>query len=179
MSKSTLCAILIAAAIALPAFSAKVSYVDITWMSIANMFYEIGDYGLLTDGYITRIAENAESMVKTGLLCADKVTMSRDLFAASPILLRVTVLGREMQMPENETILRGFQYASPEMVAFERFCWNGDCDKCTVTVRRDAVECSIRTCQTDVWDGMQVTSASPEIQRLLSADFIFKRATDE
>ena len=31
------------------------SYVDITWMSIANIYYELGSTGILTDGYITRI----------------------------------------------------------------------------------------------------------------------------
>src|SRR5688572_30842760 len=33
-------------------------HVDITWMSISNIFYEIGSLGLLTDGYITRIPQS-------------------------------------------------------------------------------------------------------------------------
>jgi len=37
------------------ASAAGPSYVDITWMSIANIYYEIGSLGVLTDGYITRI----------------------------------------------------------------------------------------------------------------------------
>ena len=35
------------------------SYVDMTWMSIANMYYEIGPLGIVTDGYITRIPQSA------------------------------------------------------------------------------------------------------------------------
>ena len=31
------------------------AYVDITWMSIANVYYQIGELGIVTDGYITRI----------------------------------------------------------------------------------------------------------------------------
>jgi hypothetical protein len=31
------------------------TFVDITWMSIANVHYQIGPLGILTDGYITRI----------------------------------------------------------------------------------------------------------------------------
>jgi len=34
-------------------------HVDITWMSISNIFYEIGSLGVLTDGYITRIPQSA------------------------------------------------------------------------------------------------------------------------
>jgi hypothetical protein len=41
-----------------PAFAAGPDHVDITWMSIANMHYQIGALGVLTDGYITRIPES-------------------------------------------------------------------------------------------------------------------------
>jgi len=34
-------------------------HVDITWMSISNMFFEIGSLGVVTDGYITRIPQSA------------------------------------------------------------------------------------------------------------------------
>jgi L-ascorbate metabolism protein UlaG (beta-lactamase superfamily) len=41
----------------LPVSGAGPSFVDITWMSITNMFYEIGSLGIVTDGYITRIPQ--------------------------------------------------------------------------------------------------------------------------
>jgi hypothetical protein len=44
--------------LAAPLSAAPPSYVDITWMSISNMFYEIGPLGIVTDGYVTRIPEN-------------------------------------------------------------------------------------------------------------------------
>ncbi|HVY06831.1 MAG TPA: hypothetical protein VHB46_12715 [Burkholderiales bacterium] len=40
------------------AAAAGPDHVDITWMSIANIHYQIGPLGVLTDGYITRIPEN-------------------------------------------------------------------------------------------------------------------------
>ena len=40
------------------AFAAGPDHVDITWMSIANIHYELGPLRILTDGYITRIPEN-------------------------------------------------------------------------------------------------------------------------
>jgi L-ascorbate metabolism protein UlaG (beta-lactamase superfamily) len=39
--------------------AAAPSYVDITWMSISNMYYEIGTLGIVTDGYFTRIPQAA------------------------------------------------------------------------------------------------------------------------
>src|ERR1700730_11281692 len=31
------------------------SHVDITWMSVTNMYYELGPLRIVTDGYITRL----------------------------------------------------------------------------------------------------------------------------
>jgi L-ascorbate metabolism protein UlaG (beta-lactamase superfamily) len=42
-----------------PAFAVKPAYVDITWMSIANIYYEIGGIGIMTDGYFSRIPQDA------------------------------------------------------------------------------------------------------------------------
>ena len=39
--------------------SAKPAHVDITWMSVTNMYYELGDRRILTDGYITRLPQSA------------------------------------------------------------------------------------------------------------------------
>jgi hypothetical protein len=38
-----------------PGVAAGPSHVDITWMSIANVYYQFGNFGILTDGYISRI----------------------------------------------------------------------------------------------------------------------------
>src|SRR6185503_11938729 len=35
------------------------SFVDITWMSISNVYYEIGPLRVMTDGYFTRIPQSA------------------------------------------------------------------------------------------------------------------------
>src|SRR5580765_4120457 len=35
------------------------SFVDLTWMSISNIYYELGTLRILTDGYITRLPQNA------------------------------------------------------------------------------------------------------------------------
>src|SRR5262245_6109388 len=37
------------------------AFVDITWMSISNVYYELGSLRILTDGYITRLPQSAFS----------------------------------------------------------------------------------------------------------------------
>jgi hypothetical protein len=38
--------------------AAPPGFVDMTWMSISNMYYEIGSLGIVTDGYITRLPQS-------------------------------------------------------------------------------------------------------------------------
>ena len=44
-----------------PVFAAGPAHVDITWMSMANVYYELGPLGVVTDGYFTRIPQSAFS----------------------------------------------------------------------------------------------------------------------
>src|SRR5690349_11529800 len=39
------------------AAQAAPDHVDITWMSITNMYFELGDQKIVADGYITRLPE--------------------------------------------------------------------------------------------------------------------------
>jgi L-ascorbate metabolism protein UlaG (beta-lactamase superfamily) len=50
----------LAAVVALaPVAAAAPSYVDITWFSVSNMYYELGSLNIITDGYITRVPRSA------------------------------------------------------------------------------------------------------------------------
>ena len=49
-----LCAVALA-----PSLAAPPAFVDITWMSISNMYYELGPLNIITDGYITRLPRDA------------------------------------------------------------------------------------------------------------------------
>jgi hypothetical protein len=93
--------------------------------------------------------------------------MDFNLFGDYKKLLRVDVMGREVPMPERNTLLRGFQFAHPETISYGRFCWNGTCNNCTVTVVDGTCESKGPACRLDACDGMHVTSVSSEIRRLL------------
>jgi len=58
--------------IVLPAQAAGPEYVDITWMSIANIFYQTETFGIVTDGYITRIPQSEFSGGGGGLASTRK-----------------------------------------------------------------------------------------------------------
>ena len=62
------------------------SHVDITWMSVTNMYYELGPLHVVTDGYLTRIPRSAFSGGTTGLAHSvaqkpDEATVARVLGA--------------------------------------------------------------------------------------------------
>ena len=93
--------------------------------------------------------------------------MGANFFGDYQKLLRVQVMGQQMEIPERTTLLRGFQFAAPETISYGRFCWNGSCNNCTVTVRNGSCESKGQACTIDARDGMRVTAISGEIRRLL------------
>ena len=58
ISIRTIALALVAAWTIIPARAAGPSFVDITWMSIANLHYQLGGLGIVTDGYISRIPQS-------------------------------------------------------------------------------------------------------------------------
>ena len=64
-------------------------YVDITWMSITNMYYELGPLRIVTDGYITRIPESIISRGR-GDVSGTGQTFKPDVAAVTRVL---TALG--------------------------------------------------------------------------------------
>ena len=52
------CLAVLALSTLVSARAAGPAYVDITWMSISNLYYELGPLGIVTDGYITRIPQS-------------------------------------------------------------------------------------------------------------------------
>src|SRR5580698_4333049 len=48
-------------------------------------------------------------------------------------LVEITVMGKKFQVPERNSLLRCFQFISPETIPYGRFCWNQDCQYCRVS----------------------------------------------
>ncbi|MGB7586671.1 MAG: 2Fe-2S iron-sulfur cluster-binding protein [Terriglobales bacterium] len=91
------------------------------------------------------------------------------LFRPFTRLIKITVRGREFEVPENNPLLRCLQYLAPDDVSYGRFCWNEDCQYCRVTYDlgegtsgRAALSCKLM-----VQEGMRVKEVTTEIKYCL------------
>ena len=53
-----------------------------------------------------------------------------DLFEPFTKLIPIEVLGRRVEVPENNRLLRCFQFLSMRSISRGDFCWNGECSNC-------------------------------------------------
>jgi hypothetical protein len=97
------------------------------------------------------------------------MTAPATLFRPFSCLVKISILGKEFEVPENNPLLRCFQYLAPEAVAYGRFCWNEDCQYCRVkfdlgegTPARSALACKFM-----VRKDMRLTEVSHEIRYCL------------
>jgi hypothetical protein len=84
-----------------------------------------------------------------------------DLFEPFKRLVKIEVLGRQVEVPEKNTLLRCFQYLSMHSISMGDFCWNGDCANCQIWYREpedaDDRERTALSCRTKVIEGMSIT----------------------
>ena len=97
------------------------------------------------------------------------MTAPTTLFRPYDKLVKITLMGREVDVPENNTLLRCLQFLAPESVSYGRFCWNEDCQYCRVsydlgegTPTRAALACKVL-----VEEGMRVKEVTTEIRYCL------------
>jgi NADH dehydrogenase/NADH:ubiquinone oxidoreductase subunit G len=87
----------------------------------------------------------------------------RDIFEPFEKLVKIDIEGKTFEVPENNTLLRGFQYLSIETVSYGDFCWNGECLNCQVWLRNGDKEKAVLACRTNVAEGMEIVRMSSEI----------------
>ena len=91
------------------------------------------------------------------------------LFRPYERLIQISIKGKEFSVPEENMLLRGMQFLSPENISMGRFCWNEDCQYCRVeydmgegTPQRAALSCKLV-----VKPGMRVVEMATEIRYCL------------
>jgi len=91
------------------------------------------------------------------------------LFHPYQKLVKIQIAGKEFMVPENNSILRCFQFLAQEAISYGRFCWNEDCQYCRVTYDtgegtplRKALSCKLL-----VQDGMRIVEMAGEIKYCL------------
>ena len=93
-----------------------------------------------------------------------------DLFEPYEKLIRIRVLGRLFEVPENNLLLRQLAFVSEE-IASGRYCWNGECRYCEIEYRRDGQGPGLPAlaCRIKGLEGMNVTKIAPEMKYNLSS----------
>jgi hypothetical protein len=79
-------------------------------------------------------------------------------------LIRIVVLGKTLEVPENNLLLRQLQYVAPDIGA-GRYCWNGECRYCEVSYGRDGAPAQTAlACRVKGLPGMRLTKIAFEIK---------------
>jgi hypothetical protein len=92
-----------------------------------------------------------------------------DVYEPWERLIRIVVLGRVLEVPENNILLRQLQYVA-EDVGMGRYCWNAECRYCEVHYVRpgDPLEHVGLACRLRGFEGMRLTRLAPEVRYNLS-----------
>jgi len=93
-----------------------------------------------------------------------------DVFRHFERLVEIKILGKPFQVPEKNTVLRCFQYLSPETIPYGRFCWNQECQYCRVVTRLpdDDEDREMLSCKFLVSSGLEVVDLSDELKMCLA-----------
>ena len=86
-----------------------------------------------------------------------------DIFEPYERLIEIEICGERREVPENNSLLRCFQFLSMETVSYGDFCWNGDCANCQVWLENTARDKPVLSCRTKVQEGMKIVRMSSEI----------------
>ena len=87
-----------------------------------------------------------------------------DIFEPFEQLIEIEICGKQYEVPENNSLLRCFQYLSMQTISFGDFCWNGDCANCQIWLENTAKEKPALACRTKVLEGMRIVRMSEEIK---------------
>ena len=90
--------------------------------------------------------------------------INSDIFEPYEKLIEIEICGAIYKVPENNTLLRCFQFLSMETISYGDFCWNGDCLNCQVWLKNGAKEKAVLSCRTKVEEGMEIIRLNSEIK---------------
>jgi len=104
-----------------------------------------------------------------------------DLFRPYERLVEIKVLGQTIQVPEKNTVLRCFQYLSPETIPYGRFCWNQECQYCRILCKLpdDDQPREMLSCKFLAMAGMEIVDMSPELKFCLRSKLAHKLTVEK
>jgi hypothetical protein len=115
------------------------------------------------------------SISATAIRCAAgtqrKAVIMSEPFRPYEKLVEITIYGKKFHVPERNSLLRCFQFVSPETIPYGRFCWNQECQYCRVTCHLPADDepREMLSCKFIVMPGMEISELSQELRWCLRA----------
>lgn len=93
------------------------------------------------------------------------IPLTSDVFRPYEKLVEITIMGKNFLVPERNSLLRAFQFISPDTIPYGRFCWNQDCQYCRVDCQLsdDDQARPILSCKFLVSEGMSISNLAPEL----------------
>jgi predicted molibdopterin-dependent oxidoreductase YjgC len=91
-----------------------------------------------------------------------------EIFQPYDKLIEIDILGRSFMVPENNSLLRCFQFLAMENISYGDFCWNGECLNCQVWLLNGDKEKAVMACRTMVAENMKIVRMADGID--LTAD---------
>ena len=95
-------------------------------------------------------------------------TSDDDLLDPYDRLVSIEVMGRQVEVPEKNRLLRCFQFLSLKTISYGDFCWNGECTNCQIWYHTEGQSKSDDkpglACRLEVIEGMTITSMAPFIK---------------
>ncbi len=80
----------------------------------------------------------------------------KDAFQPYDRLIEIDICGEKRMVPENNSLLRCFQFLALENISYGDFCWNGECINCQVWIQNGDKEKAVMACRTNVVENMKI-----------------------
>lgn len=87
------------------------------------------------------------------------------LFESFDKLVEIKVCDKKAIVPENNKILRCFQFIKTETISVGDYCWNGDCVNCQISyIAEDGEIKGALACKMYVREGLVITTVSENLK---------------
>ncbi len=88
-----------------------------------------------------------------------------DFYQPFDKLIPIVVLGKRLEVPENNILLRQLQYVCPE-IGMGKYCWNGECRYCEISyqVERDGPRVGGLACLVKARAGLRISKLAFELK---------------
>ena len=89
---------------------------------------------------------------------------SSDLLDPYEKLVSIEILGKQVDVPEKNRLLRCFQFLSINTISYGDFCWNGECTNCQIWFRmagqNEQSDRPALACRIECEEGMVISKLS-------------------